>query len=114
MSRGTQRSALPRHQSGEINEPTSSRVYSHVLYPCATIGLINRQKNQKSAYAVPCVASSYPVVSAHSRVGRGNLVLRHSIPRFVLDPMSSRGIVYCVAELSAAICFDTREEEMKI
>ena len=46
----------------------------------------------------------------HTRVGRGNLVLRHSVSHF---PMVSGGIVCWVAELNAAFCFNTRAKKWK-
>ena len=46
-------------------------------------------------------------VSAHSRVDRGNLVLRYSVPHFLPN---SGGIACWVAELNAALNLDTREE----
>ena len=45
-------------------------------------------------------------IFSHSRVGRGNLVLTHSIPHF--SP-SFRYIVYSVAELNATLCLPGRE-----
>ena len=47
---------------------------------------------------------------AHSRVGIGNLVLRHSIPPF--SP-SSGDIACWVAELNAALILDTRAKKWK-
>ena len=44
--------------------------------------------------------------SAHSRAGRGNLVLRHSVPYFSTN---SGGIAYWVAELNAA-CLEIEEK----
>ena len=38
-------------------------------------------------------------------VGRGNLVLQHSVPHFLPN---SGGIAYWVVELNAALCLDTR------
>ena len=41
---------------------------------------------------------------AHSGGGRGDLVLRHSVPHFLTN---SGGIACRVAELNAALCLDT-------
>ena len=43
---------------------------------------------------------NFTLYPAHSRVGRGNLVLKHSVPHF---PPSSGGIAYWVAELNATL-----------
>ena len=45
---------------------------------------------------------------AHSRVSRGNLMLRYSVPHF---PASPGGIARGVAELNAALCMDTRAKK---
>ena len=50
---------------------------------------------------------NFMLYPAHSRVGRGNLVLRHSVPHF--SP-SSGGIACCVAELNPALS-DTRAKK---
>ena len=54
-------------------------------------------------------ASRY-LYPAHSRIGRGNLVLRHTVSHF---PLSSGGIAWWVAELNAALCLDTRAKKWK-
>ena len=48
---------------------------------------------------------SFTLYPAHSRVGGGKLVLRHSVLHF---PRSSEGIACRVAELKAALFLDTR------
>ena len=53
---------------------------------------------------------SFTLFPAHSRVGRGNLVLRHSVAHF---PPNSGGIACWVAELNAALCLDTRAKKWK-
>ena len=53
---------------------------------------------------------SFTLYPAHSRVGRRNLVLRHSVPHF---PPSFGGIACWVAELNAALCLDTRAKKWK-
>ena len=49
------------------------------------------------------ILTLYP---AHSKVGKGNLVLRHSVPHV---PPHSGGIACSVAELNALLCLDTRK-----
>ena len=53
---------------------------------------------------------SFTLYPAHSRVGRGNLVLRHSIPPFLPN---FGGIACWVAQLNAALCLDTRTKKWK-
>ena len=43
--------------------------------------------------------------STHSRIGRGNLVLKPSAPHL---PSKSEGIACLVAELNAALCLETK------
>ena len=47
---------------------------------------------------------NFKLYPAHSRVGRGNLVLWHSVPLFLPN---SGGIACWVAQLNAALCLDT-------
>ena len=56
------------------------------------------------------ISISFTLYTTHSRVGKGNLVLRHSVPHF---PPSSGGIACCMAELNAALSFDTRAYKWK-
>ena len=49
----------------------------------------------------------YPV---NSRISRGNLVLRHSVPHF---PLSSAGSAYWMVELNTALCFIIRASKWK-
>ena len=51
---------------------------------------------------------SFTLHPIHSRVGRGNLLLRHSVPHFLPN---SGGIACLVAELNAALCLDTRAKK---
>ena len=53
---------------------------------------------------------SFTLYPIHNRVGRGNLVLRHSVTHFLLN---SGGIAYWVAELNAAFNLDTRAKKWK-
>ena len=53
---------------------------------------------------------SFTLYPAHIRVGRGNLVLRLTVPHF---PLSSRGVAYWGAELNAALCLDNRAKKWK-
>ena len=53
---------------------------------------------------------SFTLYPAHSRVGRGNLVLRHSVSHFLPN---SGDIACCVAELNAALNLDTRAKKWK-
>ena len=53
---------------------------------------------------------SFILYPAHSRVGRGNLELRHSAPHFLSN---SGGIACWVAELKAALCLDTWAKKWK-
>ena len=53
---------------------------------------------------------SFTLYPAHGSVGRGNLVLRHSVPHFLPN---SGGIACWVAELNAALNFDTRAKKWK-
>ena len=51
---------------------------------------------------------SFTLYPAHSRVGRGNLVLIHSVRLF---PTNSGDIAIGVSELNAAFCLDARARE---
>ena len=53
---------------------------------------------------------SFTLYPAHSRVGRGNLVLRDSVPHFLPN---SGAIACCVVELNAALSLDTRAKKWK-
>ena len=53
---------------------------------------------------------SFTLYPAHSRVGRGNLVLRHSVPHFLPN---SGGIACWVAKLNVALNLDTRAKKWK-
>ena len=48
---------------------------------------------------------------AHSRVGRGNIVIRYSVPHF---PPNFRGIACWMAEFNAGLLLWCQSEEMKI
>ena len=51
---------------------------------------------------------SFPLYPSHSRVGKGNLSLRHSVPHFLPN---SGGIACRVAELNAALVLDTKAKK---
>ena len=53
---------------------------------------------------------SFTLYPAHSRVGRGNLVSRHSVPHFLPN---SEGIACWVAERNAVLWLDTRAKKRK-
>ena len=53
---------------------------------------------------------NFTLYPAHSRVGRGNLLLRHSVPHFLPN---SGGIACLGAELNAALNLDPRAEKWK-
>ena len=64
-------------------------------------------QNVKTIQSIEISFTLYP---AHSRVGRGNLVLRHSVPHF----LPNSGAIACwVAELNAALNLDTRAKKYK-
>ena len=53
---------------------------------------------------------SFTLHPAHSRVGRGNLVLRHSV---LYCPPNSGGIACWVTELNAALCLGIKAKKLK-
>ena len=69
----------------------------HIIIPTITHEIIN-------------LIISFTLYPAHSRVRRGNVVLRHFVPHF---PPSSGGIACWMAELNAALSLDTRAKKWK-